>query len=118
MRKVEYSEKRPAPEHFAKVTRTEFYFRKSLEWQYEQEWRVTRLVPTADHVIEIEGNLPICLFNFPKESVREVLIGCRASEETEKAIVEIVRRKKEYANTTLLRASIDPAEFKLNFNAL
>jgi len=106
LRKVDYSDRRPSPGHVAAVTRTEMYFTKSREWQYEQEWRVFRVLEQADHVIGLENDLPICLFNYPKESVREVLVGCRASEETENAIVEIVAGTKAYQEVDVLKAEI------------
>ena len=112
LRKVDYSDQRPSPKHLAAVSRTEMYFAKSREWEHEQEWRVFRVLEQPDHVIGHQNNLPICLFNFPRESVREVLVGCRASEETEKAIVEIVAGTKEYQKVDVLKAEIDPAEFK------
>ena len=118
LRKVDYSDRRPSPKHLAAVSRTEMYFTKSREWEYEQEWRVFRVLEQPDHVIGLQNNFPICLFNVPRESVREVLVGCRASEETEKAIVEIVTRTKEYQTVDVLKAEIDPAEFKLNFRPL
>jgi hypothetical protein len=118
LRKVDYSDKRPAPKHLAAMLRTEMYFTKSREWEYEQEWRVFRGVENADQVIETEDTLPICLFDFPKETVERVIIGCRASEKTKSTIAEIVRGTNEYAKTELLKAEIDDVEFKLNFRTL
>jgi hypothetical protein len=118
LRKVDYSEQRPKAEHAGAISLEEVYYRKSLEWEYEQEWRTNLPLHFADHVIEVENGFPICLFNFPRESVCQVLIGCRASEQTEKQITEIVRGTKEYSNVELARASIDPQEFKLNFTTI
>lgn len=118
LRKVDYSEHRPAPAHLAAVSLVEMYFTKSHEWEYEQEWRVFRNVQEADHFIELEGDLPICLFNVPKDSVRQVIIGCRAPEEFQDSIIEIMKTTPEFATTEVLNAAIDDAEFKLNFGRI
>jgi len=119
LRKVDYSEKRPSIAHLAKMTLAETYFAKSIEWEYEQEWRVFRGMERADHIIELSDDAPpICLFNFPKESVSEIVLGCRSTEALHNAVVGILRSSPEYAKTTLMRAEIDEAEFKLNFKPL
>jgi hypothetical protein len=118
LRKVAYSETRPSPEHLAAMSLEQVYFTKSREWEYEQEWRVFRNVQQCDHAIEFDNAPPVCLFNFPKDSVLQIIIGCRASDETAKAIADIVKGTKEYEKTELLRAEIDPSAFKLNISPL
>src|SRR5688500_7308992 len=72
---------------------------------------VLRKVDYSDRRASPESDMPLlCLFSLPKESVREVLVGGRASEETENAIVEIVGGTKEYQKVDVLKAEIDPAE--------
>jgi hypothetical protein len=117
LRKVNYSDRRPSPPHIAAASRTEMYFTKSREWEYEQEWRVFRSLVKPDHVIEQDDDLPICLFDFPKESVTQVFIGCRTSKELEASVAEIMKNSGEYERTEVLRAEIDSAEFKLKFRA-
>ena len=34
----------------------------------------------------IEADIPVCLFRFPEEAVVSVIVGCRVSEDTRKAI--------------------------------
>ena len=116
LRKLNYSEKRPTLQHMAEMTLIDIYFSKSLEWAYEQEWRVFKTLDRATQILNEQAKYPVYLFDFPRESVSEIVIGCRATDDFQKSVVELVRATPEYAKTRVLRAEIDDAEFKLIFH--
>lgn len=111
--RVIYSAERPRPLRIADTTPEHVWYTKSSEWEYEREWRVTRLERTATKTVETPAGEPIPLHEFPKEAVKEVILGCRTSPpfdlEVMQALVE-----SEYCGCSLLRAELDPHAFKLN----
>jgi hypothetical protein len=110
--KIIYSADRPAPATMSAITPEHIWYTKSSEWTYEQEWRFTRLVRTAKKKLTV-GDLEIPLFEFPKEAVSEVVLGCHASNWLEFELLELFRNAP-YKNCKLLRAELDEHHFKLN----
>jgi hypothetical protein len=88
------------------------WYTKSIDWKYEKEWRVTRLLRTAATTRVVDGR-ELHLFAFPREAVSEVVLGCRAENILEGDILESVT-KPPYQNVTVCRAEADPDTFKLN----
>lgn len=79
LRKIDYREKPPVI-NLMNTSGAELFFVKSLKWEYESEWRM--LMPLADSSKVIEKQpYPIHLFGFPVESVNEVILGARMSEQ-------------------------------------
>ncbi|HXJ14896.1 MAG TPA: DUF2971 domain-containing protein [Candidatus Limnocylindrales bacterium] len=124
--KVRYSRRRPKLKFLSEVGLAEMYFTKSKEWAYEQEWRMFATMPSEDAGQMLESALasiaesgkptatpdyPIRLFNFPPSAVSRVIVGCRASDETSKAVASIVNKK--YRDAELLKAERDLSEFHL-----
>jgi hypothetical protein len=63
----------------------------------------------------MESGLPISLYDFPKESLKTILLGCRPSDTLRESVLEIVRNTPEYAKTAIYKGEIDDADFKINF---
>ncbi len=64
-------------------TNTQFlkkFFSKSELWEYENEWRISK------------NHIQKRTFKLKKETIKEVLIGCRAVEAEERKVNDIVRR--------------------------
>jgi len=124
--KVRYSRKRPRLKYLTEFGLAEVYFTKSQQWVYEQEWRVFRPTVAGDAAKVWESVLtwlsepdhlptlpdyPVRLYGFPSSSVSRVILGCRASEETSKAIAAVV--KARYPGAKLLKAQRDTSKFRL-----
>ncbi|HVU07932.1 MAG TPA: DUF2971 domain-containing protein [Verrucomicrobiae bacterium] len=78
LRKVNYTMHRP------KVTLADsdsvvWFEQKHVDWKYEKEWRILRVLHEAD---SINNHLPfpIHLFGFPISAVREVIVGMNSDE--------------------------------------
>ena len=92
----------------------ELFFVKSLKWEYESEWRM--LMPLADSSKVIERQpYPIHLFSFPVESVSEVILGARMSDE-DKGILKTLMNDKKYEHVKLYQAELDNASFGIVIN--
>jgi hypothetical protein len=126
LRKVLYSKRRVKLKFLTSLGLVEMYFTKSLEWQYEREWRMFTVLAEEDTkgVLEMCAKsiaqsgaivgLPPCpvrLFDFPASCVENVTIGCRATDHTCNAIASIIGAKYPHAET--LKAKISATEFKL-----
>jgi hypothetical protein len=108
---VVYSHSKPTKPTFDDVSNLELFYWKSSEWVYEREWRIIDSAfsaagepsgPRGDH-------LP---FIFRPDSVKEVIYGCRCSIQAD---LQAVLRESRYAHVSLVAASMDREQYKLNF---
>jgi len=131
LRRVIYSAQRPKPQFLANVGLIEMYFTKSKNWEYEEEWRMFTSLPeedSRDAIIASVANIaqfgspgssqpyPVRLFDFPAACVERIIVGCRATDETQNTISEIAAAK--YPHAKLLKAVISPTDFKLELKEL
>ena len=110
--KIIYSETRSAARPISDITPEFVWYTKSKCWDYEDEWRFTRLIEKAAKVIKI-GAEKIPLFPFPKESVKEVILGSRADAGLELGILQLLH-EPEHKGLKVLRAEPDQKTFNLN----
>ena len=73
-------------------------FTKSSDWQYEEELRLLADCENADHVLDKDSELPIYLFNFPEEIVKEVIIGYKIDPDFRRDLLGICENKYPHAN--------------------
>jgi hypothetical protein len=92
------------------------FFTKSCDWAYEKELRIVRHPQDADCVRGKPNGWDICLFRFPLEAVREVIVGARMTEENRDRIVTLCESK--YRHAQVLRASLAPEQFAMEVTAL
>jgi hypothetical protein len=114
--KVKYFTERPKRE-IVQLEGFDFHFTKSIEWEYEQEWRIIRPFyhrPKiyVSEMIKAEPS-PIFLFAFPPSCVESVILGCRTSEKTKSIIRSILNEKTEYNHVKLYEAEIHKHDFRL-----
>ena len=111
--KVKYQIKRPKPYNFLVSDHKhlyEFFKTKSIDWQYEQERRIT--MPYYD--------INKRLIRYDRASLKEVIIGCKTSSEFKQQVIRLINDEytsKGY-NVDILQSSIDRNEYRLNINKL
>jgi len=66
--------------------------------------------------IKLVGDEEIHLFEYPRDAVCRVILGCKASLKSETSVRSILNSVSALAHVELLRASIDSHDFKLNFH--
>ncbi|HEY2391292.1 MAG TPA: DUF2971 domain-containing protein [Candidatus Angelobacter sp.] len=86
-----------------------WFHTKCKEWAYEKEWRIARVLKEADAQIEVEP-FSVCLFEFPNDSVVEVILGLRASSST---IQEIKSLIPYFPRASFLQAKESSTDYKL-----
>lgn len=113
LRKVCYSTERPNIV-ISKLDDFKSFLTKGLEWSYETEWRMMLHLENASTVLD-DGSTAVHLFNFPKSSIRRVILGCRVSDAKAAEIRQILKDSREYANVVCQQAQIDASKYALNF---
>jgi Protein of unknown function (DUF2971) len=94
----------------------ELFTVKSTHWSYEREWRILQPLPNAARVVPAMP-FPIHLFELPLKSVTAVIIGARATPETQAAVRESIRRNPDLRFARLKRARPDGSHFLLHIEA-
>lgn len=111
--RVMYSRNRPEFRYMTDVTKTAAFLTKSLEWEYECEWRMLRTVEDTHEIKFINGQ-EIWLFELPADAVWCVVLGAAATRETETTVRNTIRANRELNHVALYRASIDSKLFRIN----
>jgi hypothetical protein len=111
LRKVSYSTERPS-RTLTELSPSELLFTKSQEWAYEEEWRALELLNDA---AETKAGTPwsIHLFELPAACIREVILGCRVTTDTD-ARIQSVLAQDRYRGVRLFRADVDDRHFGLS----
>jgi hypothetical protein len=90
------------------LSRDETYFTKSLEWEYEKEWRLFRRLPAGkspEEFVQGDDNWPIYLFDLPAEAIKEIILGCRMDFEQCDIIRALSKNKFRHADIKTARLS-------------
>ena len=110
--KVVYSTKRPNV-GLSKLSLVETYFTKSIDWEYEQEWRLFADANDACMTVEAQ-DFPICLFDLPADAVTEIILGYRSRETLRDRISSVLSLNNKLQHVTLKRAVINEKEYTLD----
>ncbi len=86
---------------------------KSLDWAYEDEYRVIVAWAACDK--RHTSGREMFFLPFAKDAVREIIIGCRASDDAKKEIMEIA--ESEYPRAELLEARRHPTDFRIEITS-
>ncbi len=114
LRKVSYEQERPTvrfgeDDDFSRILLT-----KSIEWAYEDEWRMILPMQMAEEVFIHQGE-KVHLFPFPPDAVVEIILGARIPDNTRKRVREFMLGNSKYKHAVLQESRLDRKEFKLNF---
>ncbi|MBF0594596.1 MAG: DUF2971 domain-containing protein [Candidatus Omnitrophica bacterium] len=86
----------------------DFLLTKSIDWQYEQEWRVILSSQEAGKEYDLRGIFP--------EELAAIYFGCRVSNQDKSEILEVIR--SAYKDVKVFQMEKDSKEFRLNAIAL
>ncbi|MGJ7512696.1 DUF2971 domain-containing protein [Variovorax sp. GT1P44] len=111
LRRVAYRRDRPNFD-FKDVNGIIVFLVKSADWAYENEWRVLRPLAEADRRIDISP-YPIDLFSFPRDTVKSVILGARATPKTLAGVRDVLGSHGEYRGVRVRQAMPDPTTFRL-----
>jgi Protein of unknown function (DUF2971) len=113
LRRVTYTHQRP--EVFLNDSdATDYFYLKSNDWEYEQEWRFVVPLVECSQQIDRPPALPICLFQLPSDCIRAVSIGVRMPETQKLELAAELRRNPEFRHIRVEQIDLDPRVFALH----
>lgn len=82
----------------------ELLWRKSVDWEHQQEWRMIMPLPAAAESIPTsDPALPICLFEIPYDAVLGLTFGWRASDASVTNALMLIESRPEWHHLTVRR---------------
>ena len=122
LRDVVYSNERPRfpVSGFASLSpqdgwqvQMEMLFTKSKDWKYEKEMRLLADPKAIPKKKSKPGTLDICLYQFPRDSVREIIFGCKMSDINR---AKVLKAAIKYPQAKILVAELDDLTFRLRIS--
>lgn len=104
IKKVVYKEPAVLPYISADNVDDLFYVKK-VQWAYEQEWRVLRVIESADVSINLPDSTKIHLFAFPPDCITGVIFGARMSNADKARVLEVLRENR-YKHVSIYQARV------------
>ena len=126
LKKVRYSIKRPEFVFFDNNLSQEqmvdnwvgnFIWVKSEHWEYEKEWRIITTLNTSDKTIQKSG-LPIHLFYFPYDAIKNIFLGCKMEREIKIEIVNLIKTQEKLKHICIYQALPHEKNYSLEFKEL
>ena len=108
-RPVKYSAERPLIPESEEIL-FEHFFVKSVEWAYEQEFRIVRKLQLSTRTIAAKPH-PIHLFPLPPSSIRRVVFGARVPEAARRHLMMDTRLDERFAHVGFAEAVLDPRRY-------
>ena len=113
LKKVNYREERHCIT-FEEIEENNFddiFFRKSIEWGYEQEYRSVLPLDKAHTIVEDKFHL----FKINKGKVRGITFGSGMSKENKATVMDIIKRDPEYSKVQFNHAYLNENGYMLGF---
>lgn len=113
---VEYRLKLPhltIEETYKETIMPEIFFVKSLNWQYEKEWRYLKFRANANKRFTDGNKLDVNLFKLPSKCIIGVILGCYRSQELEDKILELQREDPEFSHLVIRQARASETHYRL-----
>ena len=111
IRRVNYREARPT-KTMIESDGARVYLVKSGHWAYEREWRIFRSLKDA-HTVLPDSPHKVHLFEFPRESVKSIILGARIAGGIVDALKKSLSTSSEYGSVSIKRAVPDEHHFLL-----
>lgn len=112
LNKVNYSEEVPKTS-LLDLESFDFILTKSLDWRYEEEWRMIR--PLKENNEKISATpFDLYLFSIPCEAIIKIILGCRHSIELKSTIQKLIAERR-LSHVILEEAKLNRSKFGLNF---
>jgi hypothetical protein len=116
LRKVIYTKERRKLDFMDLDDMTSF-LSKGQEWRYEEEWRMLCALDDSD-VVKTASPDDIHLFRLPFSSIVSLTFGARASINTIRKVLGLVRDNNDLTHIALSKMEVDDREYKLVKNKI
>jgi uncharacterized protein Usg len=124
LHKITYSPELPSmkafidfdEEHLNTIA-TKMFFTKSIDWIYEQEWRMIKPLAEADKIIENPaGN--IHLFTLPSSCMIGLILGHKMNPDKRHELLELVKADERYRHLSLSESLLDQTSYDIEIGPL
>jgi DUF2971 family protein len=116
-RSVRYSAQRPLIPETDDIL-FEHFFVKSLEWEYEQEYRIVRKLASSVETVRPTAPYPVHLYDLPPNAIRKVIFGVRAPDDQRAILMKETSAEQALAHVTFAEAVLDPKRFQIDIRSL
>ncbi len=112
LHRISYAKKRPQT-FVVDLDMKAILLTKHDSWSYEREWKHFRPLPQANATIP-GSPLPICLFDFPPDSIKSVIFGALASDDMKAEIKAAIGFRQDLAHVMTFKMQLDKRQYKLH----
>lgn len=112
LRKVVYSKKKPKPT-LEQISGIELLLSKSLDWSYEQEWRIVKPVDDATAMGTALSH-DVYLFPLPPDAIEGIILGAHMPESERQRIIKLVHSRPDLDHTWMKQAEVSSTDFALS----
>ena len=88
---------------------------KSSEWEYEQEWRTTTQLTSAERVER--PNAPEYFSPMPAQAIKSVILGARSSPELREQVLELARAP-DWSHISVAKSRLHDTEYRLEIQEI
>jgi hypothetical protein len=113
LHKLSYSDVRPFSESMVDLTMQELFLTKSKAWEYEQEWRMLRILEDSDRKLQTTCGT-VHLFSLEPACISGLILGCRTSPPFRDDVRALLTDDKRYRHVRLYRTEVDSERYRLN----
>lgn len=112
LRKVIYQRELPNNDPYSTEQLVNHFLTKSLDWEYECEWRMLLVSLDAYKKININDKI-FDLYPFPSSAIKNIILGCNISKKLRDSIEDIISNRKDYEHVNILQASRSTHNFEI-----
>lgn len=116
LRKVNYQKELPLNNPYS-AGQISHFLTKSLDWEYECEWRMLLTSTNSDKKIKVDDKV-FDLYHFPANAIKNIILGCNCSETLKVEIENIIKSRRDYSHVNILQASRSTKHFKIKIGNL
>jgi hypothetical protein len=115
LHKIRYLKERPLLRNFQDMDTHGVFFVKSLQWEYEQEWRLVRDLSLANKVIGTKDER-VCLFSLPPSCIKAIIFGASMPEKTKDEVRYLLRMDMKYSHLQKFQSRLGDSTYSVVIN--
>lgn len=115
LRRVQYMDRTASDSSLMKLTGTDIFFTKAIDWVYEREWRM--IAPLGTDIHHPPGNDEIVLVEFPPSAILSVIVGPQSTAELRTNLRRVVTEDKTLSHVRLKEAFVPECDSTIGIRA-
>lgn len=91
---------------------------KGCDWEYEDEWRMLMPTSKANRIVTDSSGNQVFLFSIPPTAISKVILGCRATDSLEQAVVSAIDSNPALSHIKVEKMDLHEQSFSLVHNSI